>query len=147
MENLSKTFPTWKSYGDAFTECLSTCDYNHKFLDYADLTYQFHDADVLIVRQLLALGYDAQEGFDVFMNACMSGPRYLKQAVDSRIVYDIIRLFLDHGATVGNQLFKKLVSSPGYPNPEDNEPFLEANALLIKELADNGVVLSHDTLV
>jgi len=137
MNDICTLFPTWASYGKAFSLSLVSADYNIDFPEYANLISKLKKADTLIVEALLAKGYNPQEGLDTFIYACVDGPRYLKDAVEIGVVGDLIRLFVNHGATVRNVPTDRLFSIEysGLKSIEDESAFIAAKGLMIDELS------------
>jgi len=137
MDDICTLFPTWASYGKAFSLSLVSADYNIDFPEYANLISKLKKADTLIVEALLAKGYNPQEGLDTFIYACVDGPRYLKDAVEIGVVGDLIRLFVNHGATVRNVPTDRLFSIEysGLKSIEDESSFVAAKGLMIDELS------------
>lgn len=95
---MNNIFPTWKSYTDALSECMSTEFYSESFPEYAKLLDENGEiVNVNIVNDLLVLGYDAQEGFDLFIKACFAGTRYIREF---EYLQTIVDLFVVRGAVV-----------------------------------------------
>ena len=137
MDDICKMFPTWAAYMKAYSMSLMSYDYKEFFPEYANLIDNVSKADLVIVEALLAKVYNPQEGLDKFVYACVDGPRYLHDAVDYGIVADILRLFVNHGATVRNMPTDRLFSIEysGLKSIEDESSFVAAKGLMIDELS------------
>jgi hypothetical protein len=99
MEYITATFPTWKSYTDALTEMLNTEFYAESFPEYGKLIAVYNNADMSIVTVLLNAGYNAQDGFNLFIDACFNGSRYIDDFSD-RDLNEIVDVFIANGAKV-----------------------------------------------
>jgi hypothetical protein len=142
MDRISSIFPSWTSYAQAFTEYMNSPDYNLKFPDYAELISNIMKVDIIIVKELINLGYNPQEGLDSFVDACLDGTRYLKDASNCGIIRGVILQFINNGAVVNDTLIDKLFL-PRYSNIEDESCFIEAKGIMIDELSlDKSYVLS-----
>jgi hypothetical protein len=139
--DIIRIFPTWESYTDAVQESLTTEFFFETFPEYGILGDTYDNADVLIVKTLLAAGYNPQKGFDRFLNACINGPRYLKDMTYNDILSGIFKLFTEHGAKIKDTFVAKLFSTKYSASSdfEDEACFVEAKGTLIDFLAPYGI--------
>lgn len=144
MNDILTTFPTWTSFTKAFTYMLNSPDYAIQYPGYGKITDVISKADEHIVKELLANGYNHQEGFDSFVNACVNGTRYIQDAADWGIVGGVVRLFIEHGAKITDTLTHTLFTPTyTYMNIEDESPHVRAKGILIDALAPYGIDISR----
>jgi hypothetical protein len=139
--DIIRIFPTWESYTDAVQESLTTEFFFEKFPDYGIVGYTYDKADIVIVKTLLAAGYNPQNGLDSFLNACINGPRYLKDMTYNDILSGVLELFMKHGAKITDTFVAKLFSKkyPAGGDFEDEACFTAAKGILIDFLAPYGI--------
>lgn len=142
MNDILTTFPTWASFTEAFTYALNSVDYAIQYPGYGKITDEISKADVHIVKELLANGYNPQEGFNLFVNACLDGTRYIKDAADWGTVGDVVRLFIEYGAKTTDTMIHTLFSHE-YTHIEDESPHVRAKGILIDALAPYGIDISR----
>ena len=142
--NIVTTFPTWTSFTKAFTYALNSVDYAIEYPGYGKITDVISKADEHIVKELLANGYNPQEGFDSFVHACLDGTRYIKDAAQWGTIDNIIKLFIEHGVKITDTMIHILFTPTyTYMNIEDESPHLRAKGILIDTLAPHGIDISR----
>lgn len=123
-------FTSWSNYYAAFGENLSTefcCETYPKYANRLDV-YINSDAD--IVKELLGLGLDPQEGLNGLIHTVVNNGRY---ALDMKsIITDMMKLFVDHGAIPKvDDIFKLMHESDDKKYFEDEVMYINARGMML----------------
>ena len=125
-------FTSWSAYYAALTESLCTAFYRDKYPKYAKQIDK-GNTDAAIVKDLLEVGCNPQEGLNGFMQALLEGSRY---AADMPGITRILELFIHAGATPNvDFLFQR-----AYPEEESFEDEIQSyviRGILIDHLQDH----------
>jgi hypothetical protein len=95
-------FSSWKDYFPAFIESCESEYFEEKYPEYALKCAEYDNIglDKEIVESLLHKGEDPQEGLDLFIEAMLKGHHYSLDVILDGEFNDIIKLFLDKGASI-----------------------------------------------
>ena len=118
MENITTIFPSWEAYARALREMLNTEFYGETYPEYEKLCDDFKKCDLVIIKALLDAGYDPQEGFEAFVNACLDGSRYIGEmlyhsiADECSLLQACVDEFIKHGARITPEMSDTLFEVP-----------------------------------
>ena len=117
-------FTSWSNYYAAFGESLSTEFFCETYPKYANQL----DAD--IVKELLGLGLDPQDGLNGLIQTVANNGRY---ALDMKsIITDMMKLFVDHGAIPKvDDIFKLMHESDDKKYFEDEVTYIKARGMML----------------
>lgn len=116
MTDLTAIFPAWNTYTNAFQCSLNSVDYSINFAEYAKISDENQDSDMYIVKGLLGKNYNSQEGFELFIEACFNGTRYLHEFHQYGTLQQIVDEFVNHGAKVPQQMIDKIFTVEYHPS-------------------------------
>lgn len=154
METITSTFPSWETYADALRASLNTEFYFEKFPKYGMLCNTIDDADLTIIQTLLKNNYNAQDGFEAFVNACLNGSRYIDDMMMFQYELDYscsylqrcVAEFINHGAHVTPVMTNTLFEVPSIMevNREDWFDMIRARGIMLSVLHKYGVDFPKD---
>lgn len=116
MTDLTTSFPTWNAYTNAFQSSLNSVDYKIEFAEYAKISDEIQNSDMYIVKELLKNNYNSQEGFELFIEACFNGTRYLDDFDKFGGLQQIVDDFVNHGAKVTQPMIDKIFTVECHPS-------------------------------